>query len=142
MALFETSHPGAASRRGDARCAPGMGDEGGVAVSEPERSLAKNRAALLRREAAMTAELLDAWGLVWGVLADRLATLLGAIAEETARYALTVEQRVVAAQRLDATAGWREAATLLGAQGVNLAGAFDVLPVGAFRELLGALADG
>lgn len=139
-------------------------------MSDLERVLAANRRALLAREVATTAALLDAWGLVWDALSHQLAALLAdmaaaraageelgigwlyrqaryrallaAIAEETARYALTVEQRVVAAQRLAATAGWREAAVLLEAQGVGIAGAFEALPVGAMRELVGALADG
>jgi SPP1 gp7 family putative phage head morphogenesis protein len=138
--------------------------------SDLDRAIAQARRALLSREATATTALLDAWGLVWDVLARELAaltaeiaaaraagedvglgwlyrqaryqSLLAQLASETARYALSAEQRIAAAQRVAATAGWRDAGSFIGAQGATIAGSFDVLPVGALQELVGVLGDG
>jgi hypothetical protein len=138
--------------------------------SDLDRAIAQARRALLARESTATTALLDAWGLAWDVLARELAaltaeiaaaraagedvglgtlyrsaryqSLMAQLADEVTRYSVSAEQRIAAAQRVAATAGWADAGSFIGAQGATLAGSFDVLPADALRELVGVLGDG
>jgi SPP1 gp7 family putative phage head morphogenesis protein len=138
--------------------------------SDLDRAIAQARRALLARESTATTALLDAWGLVWEVLARELAaltaeiaaaraagedvgigtlyrsaryqSLMAQLADEVTRYSVSAEQRIAAAQRVAATAGWADAGSFIGAQGATLAGSFDVLPADALRELVGVMGDG
>jgi SPP1 gp7 family putative phage head morphogenesis protein len=138
--------------------------------SDLDRAIAQARRALLARESTATTALLDAWGLVWDVLARELAaltaeiaaaraagediglgwlyrsaryhSLMAQLADEVIRYSVSAEQRIAAAQRVAATAGWADAGSFIGAQGATLAGSFDVLPADALRELVGVMGDG
>jgi len=132
-------------------------------ASELERAIARNRAALLREDRIVRAELADAYGTARQGINTRLADLAPLLAEDPSlgrvmldqRYRtllLQIDQEVLALESAGTSAitgGQARAVRLAGdaaydlvaAQGLGV-GVFDALPTGAVESLVGSLSDG